>query len=233
MAHYLIVDDNEALADNLGEILADAGHQPVLARDGAEALARVRAQRFDALLTDMRMPVMSGAQLVHEIRSLDPGLPAIILTAYSGADDLSTARREGLLAVLSKPVSPPRLLEVLESARRDGVVVLVEDDVEFADNLSEILRQRGFTTVVASSVLETQRLGALQPFAAIADLRVPEGADGAAMQQLLLRFPGLPILVTTGYDLAPPPGTRQLFQKPVNPQQLLAALEKLYRPAHA
>src|SRR5271163_4601712 len=204
MPDYLIVDDNEAFAENLAAILQDTGNTTTLASTGAQALERVRAHRYDALLTDMRMPVMSGAQLVHEIRQLDPGLPAIVVTAYSGAEDLDTARREGLLAVLSKPLVLPQLIELLGAARRDGLVALVEDDLDLADNVTEVLRHAGFATVLASSVLETERLAGVRPFAGVVDLRVPGGPDGEAMRRLNICFPTLPLIVVTGHDITPP-----------------------------
>jgi CheY-like chemotaxis protein len=102
MRRYLIVDDNRAFAENLAEILEDDGAEVTVVAGGAEAIEAARKTKFDALITDMRMPVMSGARLVHEIRAVDPGLPAIVVTAYTGEDDLTAARDEGLLAVLPR-----------------------------------------------------------------------------------------------------------------------------------
>ncbi|HEX8953477.1 MAG TPA: response regulator, partial [Polyangia bacterium] len=157
---YLIVDDNVAFAENLAEIIADAGDaEAVVVDSGPRALELVKSQRFDALVSDMRMPIMNGAELVHRIRSADPELPAVVVTAYTADNELEAARQEGVLGVLPKPVPVPRLLDLLSSARRNGIVALVEDDVELADNLSEALRMHGFASVTAHSVIETERLG--------------------------------------------------------------------------
>jgi CheY-like chemotaxis protein len=120
MRRYLIVDDNVAFAENLAEILRDEGEEAVVVSGGDQAIEAARKTRFDALVTDMRMPVMNVARLVHEIRAVDHGLPAIVITAYSGEDDLTAARAEGLLAVLPKPAPIPRLIELLRLARRAG-----------------------------------------------------------------------------------------------------------------
>jgi DNA-binding NtrC family response regulator len=228
MAAYLIVDDNRAFAENLAEILTDAGCEVTVAADATEALDQVKARKFDALLTDMRMPAMSGAQLVHEVRRVDPGLPALVVTAYSENEELRVAQTEGLLAVLSKPLAIPLLMALLESARRDGLVVMVEDDAAYADNLAQILRAHGYTAVLAASLLETERLGQLKPFAAIVDLRVPQGPDGEAMRRLAAQFPGMPLLVATGHDLQPPLPPHRLFRKPFDPADLLSELDRLY-----
>src|SRR5262249_4497974 len=184
MRRYLVVDDNRAFAENLAEILCDQGAEVSVAGGGEEALALSQKTRFDALVTDMRMPVMSGARLVHEIRAVDPGLPAIVVTAYTGETDLLAARQEGLLAVLPKPVPLDRLAKLLESARRDGLVALVDDDSALADNLGEILRDRGFSVVMAKSVSETERLGKVRAFVALVALRMTRGLHGAGRRRL-------------------------------------------------
>lgn len=229
MRRYLIVDDNVAFAENLAEIIADAGGaEAVVVDSGEKALARARTERFDALVSDMRMPEMNGAELVHLIRRADPELPAVVVTAYTADNELEAARQEGLMAVLPKPVPVPRLLELVGSARRNGIVALVEDDVALADNLTEALRGRGFAAVTARSVVETERLG-VRPFAAIVDLRLPGGSDGEAMRRLAAKFPGLPMVVITAHGDRPPPiRSTALFIKPFDTGALLGAIEGLH-----
>jgi len=231
MRSYLVLDDNLEFAENLAEILRDGGDEVVIAGEGPEAAEAVRGRRFDAVLTDMRMPLMGGAELVHEIRRVDPGAPALVITAHVGDDALEAARREGLLAALGKPVEVPRLLALLASARRDGLVVVVEDDTRMSDNLCEALRAKGFAAVTAASILETERLGPVRPFCALVDLRVPGGPHGEAMRRLAEKFPGLPMIVVTGYDEPPPLPHEGFFTKPFDTAALLAAVERLHRAA--
>ncbi len=232
MRHYLIVDDNKAFAENMTDILLDCGAKVTMVTSGAEALEVVSRTRFDALLSDMRMPGMGGAELVHRIRQIDPGLPAIVATAYTTDVDLSAARAEGLLAVLPKPLPIQTLLELLATARRDALVAVVEDDAALADNISEALRDEGFSTVTASSVLEIEQLMPIKPFAALVDMRVPGGPDGIAMLRLAHRYPGLPIIVMTAYpDALPPLEPRASLPKPFSIPLLLEAIERQYRAA--
>lgn len=230
MKRHLFVDDNIAFADNLAEILREEGAEVAVAANGAEAIELAKQTQFDALVTDMRMPVMNGAQLVRQIRRVDPGLPAIVVTAYTGESDLLAATEEGLLAVLPKPAPIERLVELLGTARRNGLVALVEDDTALADNLAEALRDRGFSAVTAHSVSETDRLGDVHPFAALVDLRMPGGPDGEALRRLLQRFPTLPILVMSAYHEAfPHASSLPLFPKPFLTGKLLEVLERLWR----
>ena len=172
---------------------------------------------------------MGGAEVVHEIRRLDPGAAAMVISAHVGDDAIEAARREGLLAVLPKPVDVPRLLELLSEARRDGLVAVVEDDLRLADNLCEALRSRGFAAVTAGSVLETERLGPVTPFCALVDLRLPGGPDGEAMRALARRFPGLPLIVLTGYQAEPPERHAAFFTKPFDTRAVLDAIEAVHR----
>jgi two-component system, response regulator PdtaR len=219
-----------AFAENLAEILRDDGAEVAVSEGGSGALELARTTRFDALVTDMRMPVMSGARLVHEIRRVDAGLPAVVVTAYTGENDLQAAREEGLLAVLPKPVPLDRLSALVRAARRDGLVALIEDDPALADNLAEALRERGFSAVMAHSLSETERLGGVQPFAALVDLRLPGGPDGAALKRLRERFPALPVLIMSAHAEALAHVTdRPIFVKPFDTAMLLRELEKLWR----
>jgi CheY-like chemotaxis protein len=226
--HYLIVDDNRAFADNVAEIVRDLGDDVSVADGGARALELARRRRYHALVTDMRMPVMGGADLVREVRRVDPALPAIVVTAHVADAELAAARSEGLLAVLPKPVPIGTLLDLLGVARRDGLVAIVEDDERLSDNLIESLRARGYAAVTAGSVLETERLAPVRPFAALADLRVPGGPAGEAMRRLAARYPGMPVLVMTAHDDPPPVPCHGLFRKPFRTADLLAAVDRLH-----
>jgi CheY-like chemotaxis protein len=232
MARYLLVDDNVAFAENLAEIIADSGNDAVVADSGARALELAPTTHFDALVSDMRMPRMSGAELVIRLRELDPGLPAIIVSAYSCDDELDRAQHSGLLAILSKPVPVARLLALLGGARRDGLVVLIDDNEDLLESLSESLRLAGFSLATARSVLETESLGDVQPFAAVVDLRVSGGPDGEALRRIADRFPDLPLLGMTAHvDLAPPLPVAAVFIKPFETSDVIARLEELHSSA--
>ncbi|NOK34779.1 response regulator [Corallococcus exercitus] len=229
MGRFLVVDDNRAFAENLAEILEDAGHETTVVDCGEAALQAARAERYDVLITDMRMAGMSGAALVHHLRQRDPGLAAIVVTAHPGEAELARAHAEGVLAVLPKPVPVPALVELLTRARRDGLVVLVEDDASLADNLTEVLRERGFTAVVARSVPDVAGLKPVRPFAALVDLRVPGGPDGEALRRVRERFPSAtPFVVTAFPEALPGDFEGRCVRKPFDTGALLAALEQVH-----
>lgn len=226
---YLVIDDNRDFAENLAEILRDSGADVEIALDGPEAIRLVRARRFDALVTDMRMPGMSGTEVLQEVRRIDPGVPVVLLSAYSHDSELREARRSGLLAVLSKPNQVPRLLDLLAHARRDATIVLVEDDPALADNLSEALQARGLSVCAAGDLAELEAIG-VKPFLALVDLKLPGAKVGESLDRVRARYPGMPTLVITAFPAARP-DEADVFHKPFDTSALLARVEELYRRA--
>src|SRR5437868_4205067 len=109
---YLVVDDNVAFADNVAEILGDAGAEVRVVPDALKALAELEHTRFDGVVTDMRMPGVSGAEFLKRLRSIDPGVPVVLLTAWAQDAQIDEARRLGLLAFLSKPTGTRQLISL-------------------------------------------------------------------------------------------------------------------------
>jgi CheY-like chemotaxis protein len=228
---YLIVDDNPAFLENLHEILTEDDAEVHMAASGAEALALVAEHRFDAIVTDMRMPGMSGAELLHQLRTVDARVPVILLSAYAADTQLRDARRDGLLAVLSKPSQIPRLLELLSRARRGGNIVLVEDDVALADNLTEAFNNLGLTVCTARDLQEIDKIG-VEPFAALVDLRLPGGPVGQSVRLVHERFPLARTVVITAFaDQAH--DYDELYTKPFDTGALVQRIEHLYAQGRA
>lgn len=229
---YLVVDDNAEFADNLAEILRDAGAEVSVAREATSALEHLRRTRFDGVVTDMKMPGISGAQLLEQLRLIDPGVPVVLLSAWAQDAQIDAARRLGLLAFLSKASGTPQLLSLMEHARRDACVVLVEDDRALSDNLSEALASQGFTVCSAASLKELEGL-TVKPIAALVDVRLPGSPDGAALARVSEVFPGTPMLVVTGSrDFESREGL-EIFRKPFDTARLVARLEALAQKAGA
>lgn len=227
---YLVVDDNVEFAENVAEILTDAGADVFVAAEGQQALEQVKCTRFDGVVTDMKMPGLNGAQLLKQVRQFDPGVPVVLLSAWAPDTQVDEAKRLGLLAFLSKASGTPRLLELLEHARRDATVLLVEDDHWLVDNLTEALNQHGFTVCSASTVGELDALS-VTPFVALVDLRLTGSEDGESLRRVRERYPGTPVVVVTALrDFKEEPGVA-VFRKPFDTSRLVDALESLAQKA--
>ena len=154
MTHrILVVDDDRVMAKTLSEILQLQGWQVRVAHDGMEAVLAVQEQPYDAVLMDVKMPVMNGVTAFKAMKALRPGLKVVLMTAFAAQELLADAEENGVLRILSKPVDIRSLLAFLAGTlSRRGPVLLIDDDRAFLRTLSEVLQLRGFETVLASSI---------------------------------------------------------------------------------
>lgn len=104
MAHILLVDDNQELAENIAELLQDAGHTSKVFIHPLEALTCFEPEQYHVAILDCKMPEIDGVELYRRLRVQDPGLPALLITAYDGKECLLQATAEGIKAVVSKPI---------------------------------------------------------------------------------------------------------------------------------
>jgi PAS domain S-box-containing protein len=96
-------------------VLSRAGHEVVLASDGAEALKTLSQSEFDLVLMDIQMPVLDGLETTRRIRKdMKLDLPVIALTAFAGEDDLNRFEAVGMSGLLHKPFELSELLKTLE-----------------------------------------------------------------------------------------------------------------------
>lgn len=115
----LLVDDEPLLVDALGRLLRRAGLRVTEASDGLEALQRLRDERVDVILSDVRMPQLDGPGLLRALRTGNDTTPLVFLTGYGDYADHDLLAL-GASEVLSKPVTLPRLLAALDRAVHGG-----------------------------------------------------------------------------------------------------------------
>lgn len=99
----LVVDDEEEILELIGEYLAAREHDTVTAYDGAEALQLLREERFDIVLTDLKMPQLGGLGLIEATRSLHRPVAVIVMTAFPTVDSALDAMKAGAYDYLRKP----------------------------------------------------------------------------------------------------------------------------------
>jgi two-component system response regulator PilR (NtrC family) len=112
----LIVEDQQSMREFLEIMLSNEGYTVRTAATGEEGFEIFRKEQQDLVLTDVRMPGMSGLDLIREIRSVDPSAFIIAITAYACADDAIRALREGAYDYISKPFQIDDLRAVLRNA---------------------------------------------------------------------------------------------------------------------
>ncbi|MEO0324977.1 MAG: response regulator [Myxococcota bacterium] len=193
----LVVDDNRALAENLAEILDDAGHDTVVVEHPEAALAAAGKAPFDLMLLDVRLPGMDGVELFERLRKLAPDAHFLLMTAFTDAGRLQDAWRAGVQSILPKPVPLGHLLGFVDAvARGDRVALLVEDEEALASNLAEVLEDR-WKVRQARTVAEARQEAAESPLkVALVDLRLPDGLGVELVAHLRAR--NVAVMVMTG-----------------------------------
>lgn len=113
----LIVDDDDALSENLAEIIATLGVKTEVARDRKSALVLAEKQDFDVALIDVRLPDGDGMSLLASLRDRSPFTQLVLVTGNATLEGAIAAVRGGAFAYVLKPVSPSDLLETVRRAR--------------------------------------------------------------------------------------------------------------------
>ena len=119
----LVVDDEKNQRDILQMILSgerdtggEALYDVTIASSGQEALKRFKHERFDLVLTDLKMPGMDGIQLLNDLSQIESATPVILMTAHGSIDSVKEALRGGAFDYLEKPLDRTKLLSVIRDA---------------------------------------------------------------------------------------------------------------------
>lgn len=111
--NVLIIDDDKSILRLYARIFQKEGYDTATAETGEEAVERIDEQRFDLALIDVKLPDISGIELLRKINSRDPKMLKIVITGLPSVDDGVEALDEGADAYLVKPVEPREMLKVI------------------------------------------------------------------------------------------------------------------------
>ena len=119
----LIVDDDSGQRSLLDSFLRSQGFATVLADSGERALELLTAGKFSMLISDVRMPGLSGLETLRRVRQNFPTLPVLLVTAYADIREAVVAMRDGALNYLAKPIDLDELLATVRQATGHGPAV--------------------------------------------------------------------------------------------------------------
>src|SRR5512135_1582870 len=112
-ATILVVDDEENTREGLSKILEKEGYNVEMAANGKEAMSLLKRQGFDLVITDMRMPLMDGLEVLREIKKMDEGIGVIMITAFGEVESYLEAMNMGAFEYINKPVRVNELKRVI------------------------------------------------------------------------------------------------------------------------
>ncbi|MCA9186459.1 MAG: response regulator [Pirellulaceae bacterium] len=196
----LVVDDDRDAGGNLAEILSEVGYSVDVALSGEQALQLVRERVYRVALVDLKMPDQDGVSLYESIKECRPETACILTTAFGRSARVEEGLSAGVWCVFAKPIDVGRLLAAVEHATQQPTTLIVDDDKDFCDNLSQMLRQRGYRVRhVQDEHLAAERIDTGEYERLVVDLRLKNG-DGRKLIERARRIrPNSQILLVTGY----------------------------------
>ena len=112
----LLIEDDAGIVGGLKKELHAEGYEVVVATRGDDGLAKARQEPFDAVITDLKMPGLSGLQLVEQLHAAKPKLPIIMMTAFGTTETAIEATKLGAYDYLLKPLDMTELLDSVAKA---------------------------------------------------------------------------------------------------------------------
>ncbi len=111
-----MIEDEESMRHALGKALGRAGWRVEAAPTGREGVERLRTTRYDVVLTDVRLPDLSGLDVVALVTESSPGTPVVVMTAFGTVETALEAMKRGARDFVTKPFDMPALLQILDKA---------------------------------------------------------------------------------------------------------------------
>ena len=150
--NILIVDDEKNIREGLGKALELDGYHVLLAADGQEGLETIEHEEVDLVIADLRMPRLSGEELLRRVVQSYPTVPVIILTGHGTIETAVQAMRDGAYDFLTKPVNLDRLSLLCKRALSTRELVMQHRQMQ-----QELEQQRRFQNIIGKSS-EMQRI---------------------------------------------------------------------------
>ncbi len=150
----LLIDDEQAMCRMIAAVLGDSGYEVEAYHRSFEAVEAYQTGRYDVVVSDIKMPGMSGLEVLQRIKAKEPQVPVIMITAHATVELSIQALRRGAYDMLTKPFEPEELLYRVRNALRQNE--LAEEN----RGLREELAGRGsFGAIVGSDLLRVLETG--------------------------------------------------------------------------
>ena len=141
----LLVDDNEDMLETLSDILREKGYQIETAQNGREAIKKAKERFFNIALIDMKMPDMTGIEVLKTFRKKYPSRMNVMVTAYANLQNTMDALNLGANAYIMKPVDHKRLDEIIVEClkkQQEALKMTQEKLSEFMEEAMENMLER-------------------------------------------------------------------------------------------
>jgi len=237
MIKILIVDDEKEFCVSLVDILEAKGYEVESENSGEAAIAKVKEKSFDVILMDIKMPVMNGVETFKQIKKISPKTVVIMITAYALEDLIKEALHEGAFGVLQKPVEIEKLIEQIELAKENGMLILItDDDRNIRETFKDTLEAKGYKVSTASSGEEAIQISRERPSDILfMDMKLSAMNGLETHLQIRKINPRVVTVIITGYyeemkdalDKAMEKDIYTVLKKPLDMDKVIVLIEKI------
>ena len=146
MPSILVIEDKDGMRDMLAQTLEAEGYQVDVAPDGMVGASKAKEKRYDLVLTDLKLPKLSGLEVLTEIKDNDPEAVVVVMTAYGTVENAVEAMKIGAFDFLTKPFDTDHLTVLIKRALENRR--LVAENILLREELAQNL---GFDQVIGRS----------------------------------------------------------------------------------
>jgi len=137
----LIVDDEQIVRDSLTHWFEEDGYQVSSAADAFDVLKDLQPGKYDIMLVDIKMPKMSGLELLEKVKEIDPDCIVIIITAYASVPSAVQALKNGAFDYVTKPIDPDELSHLIKNAIKQKA--LKKENIALRTSIDEMFSFEG------------------------------------------------------------------------------------------
>lgn len=230
-ARVLVIDDDRDHAESIVDILSMRGDHVEAAFSGEEGVEIFKRKDFDIVFMDVKLPGMNGVETFFEFKKIRPDARVMMMTGFSLEQLITQAIENGALGVLHKPFAIEELLQALDGIKPRGMVLVADDDPEFAASIEPILVRDGYRVVIATTGEEALAKAKSDGVdCLVLDLAMPLLTGIEVYRKLRAAGKEIPTIFITGL-----PGERHnaetelcsnigILMKPFDPNELLRAI---------
>lgn len=149
MATVLIADDEKNIRSGLAIAFEDEGYDTLQAEDGQAAWTMINKKSVDLVITDLRMPGISGYDLLKKINAAYPTLPVIVLTGHGSIEDAVQAMRDGAVDFFTKPVDLDHLILTVSKALSNKRIS--EQNRQLKAEIDVLKKKQGYQKIIGKS----------------------------------------------------------------------------------
>ncbi|KPJ97742.1 MAG: hypothetical protein AMK71_12705 [Nitrospira bacterium SG8_35_4] len=138
--NILVVDDDQDVLDSISALLRESGYSVIACSSGEKAAEQFLKNNIELVLSDIKMPGVSGIELLDSIHATDPKMPVILMTGYAELNVAIDAIKRGAFDFVTKPFNPNYILHTIEKAVKHASLLRLEE--EYKRHLEETVKQQ-------------------------------------------------------------------------------------------